>query len=375
MKSSVDSASPVAVGLGVGVAAAAAAGGSPPTSSISASSELQQQRRQQQQQQPQVLHDLRADPSLSIFLRSDFDADKFATHIITQDSAVVDTPAAAATTTTTASANANANANHAIARVPLAGGNQGPSKAASAVSQIPSSSSVEQCVDALQRRLGAIDNSIKKLVGRNYDQLLDRAASAACLKESVRTLQQGVAQVETAASTVRQMVLEPLSKMQQRSKQLERIQTAGALLRALLRMNTLSKKLAQQMQAVAQKMAAQQAQQSAANARVGNSSAAGVLRDLLRVSMTLAEMQRMVDGDAAEVEGTTPGGSAGVVMHTQHSEGATAAASAMRAQFVKLNHVQQSHLPQLQRASKQVLELAHQGLMDGLRKFNQAQVC
>ena len=96
--------------------------------------------------------------------------------------------------------------------------------------QSSSSSSVEQCVDALERRLELIDGSIKKIVGRNYDQLLQTAAVTAKLKGSLRTVQQGISQVETAALHVRQLVLEPLKKMQQRSVQLERIHAAGVLL-------------------------------------------------------------------------------------------------------------------------------------------------
>ena len=132
--------------------------------------------------EPSVLQDIRLDPSLKIFLEEDFDADQFATHIITQDSATI-------TASSRSLGNSNGNAT-----------GRGGSKA-DAVSQMQSSSSVEQCVDALQRRLGDIDDSIKHIVGRNYDQLLERAAGATNLKATLRTVQQVGTRVPTYYSS------------------------------------------------------------------------------------------------------------------------------------------------------------------------------
>ena len=44
--------------------------------------------------EPQVLQDIRMDGSMSIFLQDDFNPDEFATHIITQDSAISDNASA-----------------------------------------------------------------------------------------------------------------------------------------------------------------------------------------------------------------------------------------------------------------------------------------
>ena len=166
---------------------------------------------------------------------------------------------------------------------------------------------------------------------------------------------QGITQVETAALHVRQLVLEPLVKMQKRSQQLERIQTAGSLLRALMRMNALAKKLEHQMAAI---------ESARAKHRV---------RELTKASVTLAEMERLVHVDQAHTDDDDVGDDA-----DDASEDAGRQRSLAQQQpeslFVRLKPVQQNYLPTIQRSVASVLGLAHKTLMDGLRNFNQAQV-
>ena len=292
--------------------------------------------------EPGASHPVQMDPSLSIFLDKDFDSNQFATHIITQDAAI---------------ASGDSKPSPSLDRSPVLKGRD-------TLSHMHNSSSVEQCVDALERRLGDIDDSIKKIVGQNYDQLMRRAEGTAKLRGSLRKVQQGITQVDTAALHVRQLVLQPLNQMKQRIKQLERIQAAGMLLRGMVRVHAISKKVSQHMESI---QAATKVVNSAKSP--SSSSSSRLLRELTKASLSISDIERLIGDPSHPTDSTS-----GTPSISRQASASPDTEERNSHHLSQLREVQDYHRPQTARHVAAVSATAHQLLIEGLRKFNQAQV-
>ena len=132
---------------------------------------------------------------------------------------------------------------------------------------------------------------------------------------------------------------------------------AGAMLRALLRVNVLTKKLSQQMTAVEA------------------APPANLLRELTKASLSLREMEQLVDEGKPD-NGTEPKQDLATAQSGRRSESnsGSGSGSGTAHELVQLDHVRHKCLPVIHSGVTRVVALAHKALMDGLKRFNQAQV-